>query len=133
MASNFFNSPLRTFVFDSTGNDSNQVANQYLVVKLVTGTVNHVSLATSATDPIVGTLNNGPKSTDVADVVLSNAQGSYLVSAGGTIAIGDLLTVDSTSRALTTTTTGNVCFGRALQAASAGDVFEYEPIFLIHA
>lgn len=88
-------------------------------------------LTTSPTDAnILGVLNNTPGVGETASVCARNAQGTFkvVVSANSTgVAVGDWLTASSDSGAITTTTTGNYCIGRALEAGVAGQVIEYLP------
>jgi hypothetical protein len=133
MASAFNNSPYRPFVttFDasvSSATNDNDLTHLYNVVKFTAATNNSVDLSTTATDTIAGVIQNYTAGVGgECTVALRNAQGTYKVKAGGTIAVGDLLTTDSASHAITTTTTGNIVFGQAFQSAVAGDVFEFRP------
>ena len=66
-----------------------------------------------------------------ASVCGRNAVGTFKVVAGANtaaISIGDRFTVDTDSGALKTTSSGNQVVGIALEAAVAGQVFEYLPV-----
>lgn len=101
---------------------------QYYVVKRSSSDRQKVVLAAAATDVIVGVLQNAPKSGAEASVRKSNAAGTGLVKAGGTIAIGDKLTSDSNGKAVATTTLGDNYFGIADQVGADGDIIEYTPV-----
>src|SRR2546423_1298136 len=107
--------------------------NLFKIVSIAASTANptnrKVVLATSATDAnIIGVLNNAPKAGEAASVVGRNSTGTFKVKAGANtaaISIGDFFTVDTDSGALKTTTSGDQLVGQALEAAVAGQVFEY--------
>jgi hypothetical protein len=90
-----------------------------------------IALTTSATDHLIlGVLDNNPKAGETAAVIGRNADGTFKVRVSANssgVAIGDYLTASSDSRAITTTTSGNEVFGRALEAGVAGQVIEYLP------
>lgn len=97
-------------------------AKQYHIMKVVTaGTA---TIASAATDFLVGVLQNEPKANEGAEVSLISGGGTCKVIAGGSISVGDALTADSNGQAVATTTTGNYLIGRALEAADAGDIIE---------
>lgn len=98
-------------------------AKQYYIVK--TDASGNIVLAAAGTDKILGVLNNAPKNTDTADVAVISGNGTGKVIAGGSIAKDAYLTSDASGKAVATTTGGDIVFGRALAAASSGDVFEY--------
>ena len=100
-------------------------AKQFFIVKLTAAGI--VGLASAATDAIIGVLQNKPTSGDNADVKLRNSAGTGKVIAGGNIAINDRLTANADGKAIATTTAGNQVFGRAIETAVAGDIFEYMP------
>ena len=103
-------------------------AKQYYI--LAADTVeNQVVLANAQTVPIIGTLENAPVSGDVADVLLSSANGTRKVYCGGTIAIGDYITADSSGKAITTTSAGDMVIGRALQVGAASKIIEIANMF----
>jgi hypothetical protein len=104
--------------FVSTGDLS---AAEFVIVKISTTVDQNVVIAAAATDPIIGVLQNKPKAGEPAVVRWG---GSTKVIAGGTITAGDCVTSDGSGHAITTTTTGNVILGRALQSAVSGDIFE---------
>lgn len=96
---------------------------QYLVMK--TDANGKYIPATAATDALSGVLVNFPKLGETADVAMINGSGTFKVIAGGTIAKDAYLTTDANGKAVSTTTAGNRVFGRAVAAASAGDLLEY--------
>lgn len=117
-------------------NDYSAASNLFKIVSIAASTANttgrKVVLATSATDAnIIGVLNNTPNVGEAASVVGRNAQGTFKVVAGANtaaISVGDRFTVDTDSGALKTTSSGNQVVGIALEAAVAGQVFEYLPV-----
>lgn len=112
--------PRKTFVANA-----DLSAKQYYIMKVLTG--NKCDLAAAATDPLVGTLNNKPKSADSADVTLRSGGMTGLVVCGGTITVGDEITSDGSGKAITTTTGGDQVLGTALESAVSGDIVEYMP------
>ena len=103
-------------------------AKQYYIMAADT-TENQVVIANAQTLPIIGTLENAPVSGDVADILLSSAQGTRKVYCGGTTAIGDYVTADSSGKAITTTTAGDMVIGRCLQVGAASKIIEIENMF----
>lgn len=98
---------------------------QYYIAK--TDSNGKIVLASAATDDILGVVHDGGRvSGDTASVMLINGSGTFKVIAGDTIAKGDYLTSDSNGKAIATTTTGNRVFGRAMRAATAGQIVEYK-------
>lgn len=96
---------------------------QYYIVQLdATG---KIEVAEGATDLIVGVLQNKPASGAAA---LYRFAGTSKVKAGGTIAIGDWVTTDSSGKAVATTTDGNIVIGRYIGTAAAadGDIIEIQ-------
>ncbi len=83
-----------------------------------------IATAGANTDPVVGVTGSLAAATgDMADVILS---GIGLVTAGGAITAGAMLTVDASGNAIVATPTAGVFMsfiGRALEPAAAGDVF----------
>src|SRR2546421_4196522 len=116
--------------------DYSASTNLFKIVSIAASTANptgrKVVLATSATDAnIIGVLNNTPGAGEAASVCGRNAVGTFKVVAGANtaaISIGDRFTVDTDSGALKTTSSGNQVVGIALEAAVAGQVFEYLPV-----
>ena len=96
-------------------------AAEFLIVAQDTSNDGSVVAAASATDPILGVLQNKPKAGESAVVRWG---GSTKVIAGGTVTRGAWVTSDSSGHAVSTTTAGNVLLGRALQSAVSGDIFE---------
>lgn len=119
-----------------TDTDLSASSNLFRIVSVASSTANptgrKVVLATSNTDAkIIGVLNNTPGANETASVVGRNANGTFKVVAGvntAAISIGDLFTADTDSGALKTTTSGDQIVGMALEAAVAGQVFEYLPM-----
>lgn len=108
-------------------NDLSAATNQYLIVKADASNVGQVVLATAATDVILGVLMNTPKAGDNAVVRLRSTVGTLPVLAGGTVAIGDAITANASSKGITTVTAGNQILGYALRAAVTGDILEVMP------
>lgn len=96
---------------------------RYHLVKLDAN--GNVVLATTATDNILGVLDNSPKAGQTADVVLANGSGSFKVKLGGTVAAGAFLTANADSEAIATTTAGNRVIGRAVRAGVENEIAEY--------
>jgi hypothetical protein len=84
-------------------------------------TDNSVIQGAAATNALIGVSSSlGAESTDdTVDVVLG---GTAEVEYGGTVTRGDLLTSDSTGRAITTTTAGNRTIGVAMASGVVGDI-----------
>lgn len=95
----------------------------YLIVKA--GSVDgNVALSTAVTDKLLG-INDSVQvaAGQTADII---HEGSANCTAGGTIAAGDWLTADSSSRAVTAAPASGVnnqIIGKALISAVVGDVF----------
>jgi len=87
-------------------------------------------LCSAATDKISGVLGNKPTSGNVCRVL---NRGTAPVVYGGNVSVDDRLTSDGAGKAIATTTTGNVVFGTAMKAGSAGDMgmAKLAPIFPI--
>lgn len=105
---------------------ANSTSGQFLIMKM-DSTANQVVPATAATDKLIGVNMSKPKALDYADIRLRSAMGTLQVVAGGTIAIGDPVTSNSSGQAITTSTTGHQILGYALYAAASGDIFEVMP------
>ena len=101
-------------------------AKRYFIMKYGTS-ANEITLAAAASDLLVGTLNNKPKADEGANLTLRSGEVTGKVIAGGSISKGDQLTSDSNGKAIATTTAGNLLIGEALEDASSGDLFEYDP------
>jgi hypothetical protein len=97
-------------------------AAQYRVVKQNSNRT--VVLATAATDNLLGVLANAPQNGDTASVCGINAQGTFKVILGGTVAFNAKLTTDANGAGVTAAT-GNSVFGIAQEAGVAGQVIEY--------
>ncbi len=104
--------------FNSTADLS---ATKHLIVAVDTLNENSVVVATSATDPIVGVLQNKPKAGQSA---LVRFIGTTKVVSAGVIASGAYVTSNATGKAVATAVIGNQVIGRALESAVAGDVIE---------
>lgn len=98
---------------------------QYMVAKLDSS--GNAIPSTAATDKHIGVIEQNVPSGDYGVVRLLQGDGTYNVIAGGTIAIGDLLTSNSSSQAVATTTSGDQLIGQALHAAVSGDLVEFLP------
>lgn len=84
----------------------------------------NVEVGESATDLLVGVIQNKPESGKAA--LIRNA-GTSKVVASAAIAIGAFVTTTSAGKAVTTTTDKDVVIGRALEAAGAdGDIIEIQ-------
>jgi hypothetical protein len=94
---------------------------RYRAVKF-SGSPRLCALCTSPADlSMLGVLHNRPHDQTGASVAIL---GKSKIVAGAAITAGDLLTVDSSGRAITASS-GDMTFGRALHAANAADeVFE---------
>ncbi len=81
----------------------------------------HVIQGAAATDKLVGVADNlgADAAEDPMDVIVD---GIALVTYGGTVAAGDMLTSDSTGRAITTTTAANRVIGIAMLDGVVGDI-----------
>jgi len=95
-------------------------AKQYHAVMLTT-TAKQVKASTGATAANIGILQNDPVTGEAASVVGGGFTKAY---AGGNVAIGDLVTANTTAQCVATTTANNKVIGRAVTAAAAGELFE---------
>lgn len=109
---NFYNPAVALFGVNGSG--------QFLAVVLSAARV--LSIASSATAPIYGILQNTPLATDPADVGIA---GISKAVAGAAISAGAELTIDSSGRFITWTAGGaRMKMGMAIEAAGAlGVVF----------
>jgi len=105
------------------GAPANQAGLQYRFVKL-TGE-HKVGLSTSATDQVVGVLQNKPQAT--GDACTIGYVGISKVEAGAAVAAGAQIQSDTTGRAITQTST-NPVLGYAIH--SAGAAGQLIPVFL---
>lgn len=94
---------------------------KYYIVQLDAS--GNIEVAEGATDLIVGVLQNKP---DTGEAAVVRFGGTSKVICGGTVAIGDWLTTDSSGKAIATTTDGNITIGRALYAGDDGDITEVQ-------
>lgn len=105
---------------------------QYMIGKLDSN--GNVVPSTAATDKHVCIIEqNVPLSDFGAQRLLNGGPGTAQVIAGGTIAIGDFLTANSSSQAVATTTGGDQVIGQAIHAAVSGDQVEFLPLRLKYA
>lgn len=121
------------FDFTSTGT---VFVPPYVIVKLGSGgTAGKVVKSSASTDKHIGVLMNCPNASETADIVPINAMGTNKVicGSGGTIAVGNFITADSSGQAVATTSAGDLVIGICLEAAAVGQVFEYLPIFIKYA
>lgn len=101
---------------------------QHCLVKQTSDT--QVNVATAATDKVCGVLENKPKSGETASVANISAGSTFKVKLGGTVAVGQRLTANSSSVAIAATKTADgtgpttYSFGEALQAGVTGDIIE---------
>lgn len=94
---------------------------QYHIAALAS-TARQVKVAAAATGTVIGILQNDPLAGEAASVVCAGMTKSV---AGAAIAVGDLLTANSTGQCIATTTANNKVVGKALTAAAnAGELFE---------
>lgn len=84
----------------------------------------NLEVGEGATDLLVGVIesNEGGTGNSASYQFIGTAK----VIAGGSIAIGDLVTSDANGKAVATTTNKDVVIGRALEAADAGDFIEVQ-------
>jgi hypothetical protein len=98
-------------------------AKQFYIVQLdATG---KIEVAEGATDLVVSVLQNAPYTGEQATYRFA---GTTKVISAGTIAIGALVTTDSSGKAVSTTTEGDVIIGRYIGtvAAAASDIIEVQ-------
>jgi hypothetical protein len=92
---------------------------QYYALQLVSGTDYGFNLATAATQKPGGILQNAPAINQAVDACFLGIS-KYV--AGGTVAVGDKLTANSSGKLVATTTDKDCIWGIALTAADADDV-----------
>lgn len=100
-------------------------AKQYYIVKLSADDT--VTLASAATDALVGVILNKPKAGEAVELFGRWGGGTGKVICGGSVTRLAFLTTDSAGKAVATTTVGDEVIGRALQAGDAGDIIEFAP------
>jgi hypothetical protein len=83
--------------------------------------------ATAATDKSIGILYDLPQVGQNGNVRL-RASGTSNIQCGGTVNAGDKVTIDSTGRAITTTTAGDELQGLAIESGVINQVIEIIPI-----
>lgn len=78
----------------------------------------NIEVAESATDLIVGVLQNAPAQGEEAVYAFG---GIAKVKAGGAIGVGAFVTTDGNGKAVATTTDGDIVIGRHIGTAAAAD------------
>jgi hypothetical protein len=101
-------------------------AKQFYIVYLSAEGI--VTLATAATQYLMGTLENKPKLGENAVVAMRHGGATAKVICGAGVTAGHFLTSDGNGKAISTTTPGDEVIGRALMDGSANDIIEYEPM-----
>lgn len=96
-----------------------------VAVKFSTG---NIVAATAGTDAIVGVIDVANDAGQDAQVRLRSACGTAVGRAGGTIAVGDLVTATTAGELIATTTDGDAIVGMALEAAVNDGFFEFMPM-----
>lgn len=102
-----------------------------ILVKITSG---EVVVSGAATDKTIGVTTAAVGAGELADIRLLSAQGTSKYTAGGNIAVGDLLVAAAAGKvvALTQAAAGaqptSVVVGRALEAGVSGDLVEAEVI-----
>jgi len=81
--------------------------------------------ATAGTDAILGVTDVANDAGQAAQVRLRSASGSSIGRAGGTIAVGDLVTATTAGELIATVTDGDAIVGMALEAAVNDGFFEF--------
>lgn len=87
----------------------------------------HVVVCSAATDKIIG-ITQVATTTAEDPVEVALVGGGAKALAGGTIAMGDLLTSDSNGALIATTTANNRVIAVAMQAAVANDILGVEVV-----
>jgi hypothetical protein len=112
--------PIR-FSFNAT---NSLASSQYRLAKLDTSNADGVVVATDATAPIVGSVQNNPTAGHAAEISLVPCIAKVVASAA--ISVGDKITATTGGKAVTTTTIGDWFAGLAIDAAAAdGDVIRF--------
>jgi Uncharacterized conserved protein (DUF2190) len=96
-------------------------AKQYFLVALDTSNEGQMIIANAQTAKAIGVLKDAPTAGDYGRVSLLNRSGFNKARAASAINIGDYLTADSNGRLVTTTTSGDLVIGIAVEAAAAQD------------
>jgi len=115
---------------NAKGYVSTAAINEGVAVKIVSG---EVVMATAATDKIIGFTQHKAGAGETVSVKLRSGAGTVKVRAGGTVAVGDRLTSDTTGRSITTTTAANEVIGFALEAGAVNDFIEVMPSIGLYA
>jgi len=111
----------------ATGPDLATSYDYFLFVKVISGSQDHVTLATAANDPIIGVSQMRVLTADAGSIVADvRIEGISKVVAGAAVAIGAPVTSNASGRAVTATT-GQRGAGVALQTAAAnGDLIDVQ-------
>lgn len=102
----------------STGGTGPNSTFQYTAVKLDTAVDWQVDKA-GAGDKAIGILNNAPKATSAAEVVMLGVSPMVVDGNAGAIAPGDRLKVDASGRGIKTTSANDEVIAIALQISTA--------------
>jgi hypothetical protein len=87
----------------------------------------HMSVASAATDKIMGISNSAPSAADeMMEVCLQG--GGAKGKLGGTVAAGDFLTSDASGKLIATTTENDRLIAMAMEAGAADDLIAVEVI-----
>ena len=106
---------------------------QYYLVKQTSDTA--CNLSSAATDKVLGSLQNKPRSGETAEIAV---EGNFKVILGGTVAVGAPLVSDSNGKAVSATQAtagaqpGSWVFAVARQAGVLGDIIEVEGAKIIY-
>jgi len=92
-------------------------------VALDTSKANQVVIANAQTLPTIGILYEEGVAGQRVSVILPQ-EGTATVIYGGTVAIGDKLTVDASGKFITTTTAGDIVLAIAKEAGASGEFHE---------
>lgn len=103
-------------------------ASQYCAVKLDSNS--QAVLATSATDQVIGFVQNAPVANDTADIAVRNGAATLKAKSGAVFGVGVKLTIDGSGRVITAVTAGNEIVGIAFEASTAANqTVEIAPLY----
>ena len=88
-------------------------SHQWKLVKMTAGGIN---ICAAATDVPIGILANKP---NIGEAALVDCLGTSKVEAGAAIAVGGTISTAADAQAVTSTTSGHIVVGQALEAATA--------------
>ena len=108
---------------DTYFSTSSLLTSEWLIVK--DDADGNCALSTAATDKILGAVQDTGKGANTVVGIGSIPGKEYKVKLGGTVQSGVLLTADAASKAVATTTDGDVIFGRAREDGVVNDVIRY--------